>query len=77
MTNASIKFRSESSSIPVFYMGMQAVKELESLHVYTGLLEPSFLDTAMSTSIKIKCAGSFDLFFVFLVIVYLTGLVRH
>ena len=43
---------------------MQAAKVLASLHIYAGSLEPSFLDTAMSASTKIKYAVSFDLFFV-------------
>ena len=30
---------------------------------------PSFLETVISTCTKIKCAGSFDLFFAFLVII--------
>ena len=48
---------------------MQAAKALVSLHIYTGYHEPSFLETVIST--KIKCAGSFDLFFALLVIIYL------
>ena len=31
---------------------MQAAKDLASLHIYIGSPEPSFLDTAMSTSTK-------------------------
>ena len=43
------------------YIYTQAAKALVCLHIYTGLHEPSFLETVLST--KIKCAGSFDLFF--------------
>ena len=43
---------------------MQAAKDLASLHIYVGSIEPSFLDIAMNTSTKIKYAASFDLFFV-------------
>ena len=37
---------------------MQAIKSLASLHIYTGSPGPSFLDSKVSTSTKIKCAGS-------------------
>ena len=40
-----------------------------SLNIYIGLSEPSFVEPANST--KIKCAGSFDLFFALLVMIYL------
>ena len=47
---------------------MQAAKALASLHIYTGYYEPSILETVIST--KIKCAGSFGLFFALLGIIY-------
>ena len=50
---------------------MQAAKEPPSLHIYTGSPEPSFLDIAINASTKIKCASSFDLFFVLQVLNYL------
>ena len=50
---------------------MQAAKDLARLHIYTGSPEPSFLDTAMSPSTKIKCAGSFNLFFAGQALIYL------
>ena len=50
---------------------MQVAKYLASLHIYKGSPEPSFLDTAISASTKIKCAGSSDLFFVLQVLIYL------
>ena len=53
---------------------MQAAKDLARLHIYTGSPEPSFLVTAMSACTKIKCAGSFDLFFVGQVLIYLAYL---
>ena len=43
---------------------VQAANDLTSLHIYTGPADPSFLDTAVSASTTIKCAGSFNLFFV-------------
>ena len=46
---------------------MQAAKALVSLQITAGLHENhSFIDTVTST--KVKCADSFDLFFVLLVI---------
>ena len=51
---------------------MQAAKTLASLHIYTGSPKHPFLRTAISA--KNKCAGSFDLFFVLLVIIYLAWL---
>ena len=50
---------------------MQAGKDLASLHIYIGSPEPSFPYTAMNASTKIKCAGSFDLYFVLQVLIYL------
>ena len=48
---------------------MQAATAVVSLHIYTGSPEPSFLGTGIST--KNKSAGSFDIFFVILVIIHL------
>ena len=50
---------------------MQAPKDLLTLQIYTGSPKLSFLDTAMRASTKIKCAGSFDLFFVLQVLINL------
>ena len=58
-------------------MEMFAFLHLYTYFVYAGRTgsckrtEPSFPDTAMSTSTKIKYAGSFDLLFVLEVLIYL------
>ena len=59
------QFWSESASIYPYFVDVDSKGSAESRSAYLqGLPEPSFLDTAMSTSINSKCAGSFDLFFV-------------
>ena len=41
---------------------MQAAKDLSRLHIYTSMPVPLCLDTGMSASTKVKCAGSFYMF---------------
>ena len=59
------------SFINSYTLCMQAAKDLASLLIYTRSPEPSFLDTAMSASTKVKCAGSYDLFFDLEVFIYI------
>ena len=51
-------------SISMLLKSILAAKALVSLKIYTGSPKPSFLKTAISA--KIKCAGSFHLFFALL-----------
>ena len=44
-----------------------------SLNIYIGLSEPSFIEHVISS--KIKCAGSFNLYFSLLIMIYLAR--RH
>ena len=41
---------------------MYAAKDLASLHIYIGYIEPSFLDNAKGVYTKNKFAGSFHIF---------------
>ena len=70
MNSSFINSRPGLNFINSLTLCILAAKDLASLHIYTALHEPSFHDTAMSASSKIKCAGSFDLFFVLQVFIY-------
>ena len=49
---------------------MQAANDLSRLHIYTSLHVHSCLDTGMSASTEIKCAGSVYMFSVLQVLIY-------